>query len=785
MKNDSTSFAHVYRDHNCNGGPLLTCLWLRRVSASRRRAWWAAGIAAAAVGVLVVALVAASSSSFNDGPVTMKAGSTQNGLAKMKSEVHEKLVAAARRKALARTHRAEAARLAKAVRAEKHEASLFEKQSEVSEEQAELKHADTTVQLARTKVNTFEKQATGLREAADKEKERAAADTAKATEFTDTEQALMQQASEDQDKVKTVMENEKKTAEALPVLMQAAKVDEVRAHKLSVDAKKRLAESKVKAAAALRLDKIVAEKEAQARAARTHLMAVLDKKNKALVSTDAQMRNAERESTQKQALHSAANAKVHDTTRASNLERAGRESERRSNKTEQEGSMSTKLRIEKPARMMMLGDSSPEGSDGMWGATGNTRSAVLLSRGVGESVALEKSPTLEMLWEDPSSLRSVTHDLGSTTRHMEKLAPQQTSGAQELSDRASQRTELYEDGHSSRREDAFRREMSKYRIALKQARAADERRARMATEELAQLPGPKGERVASDQSPRDFEARRGRDWHRQQHQVFGAMLHEPQDGWGAGGRDAYTDMQRRVMSTGRDDQLDEWQAAHGDYEKGEGHRGEGSNEGREWGRQEDGLRRSRIRRLQEELEESRRRDRALEDQTERLQGEMDELREEHGRGEGRAGEGRAGEGRAGEGRAGEGRASEGRGGEGRGGEGRGGEGRGGEGSRRRIDVEGARRRVEERHRRGREHGRDGGRQDRDGASGGSFHPDATYERSYAADPGHVSVAEIKFQHALKGFQRTKSILREGAMVDDEHNRMPALIPAHLPGQGFT
>merc|ERR1719183_1654013 len=153
----------------------------------------------------------------------------------------------------------------------------------------------------------------------------------------------------------------------------------------------------------------------------------------------------------------------------------------------------------------MLGDSSPEGSDGMWGATGNTRSAVLLSRGVGESVALEKSPTLEMLWEDPSSLRSVTHDLGSTTRHMEKLAPQQTSGAQELSDRASQRTELYEDGHSSRREDAFRREMSKYRIALKQARAADERRARMATEELAQLPGPKGERVASDQSPRDFE----------------------------------------------------------------------------------------------------------------------------------------------------------------------------------------------------------------------------------------------------------------------------------------
>lgn len=65
-----------------------------------------------------------------------------------------------------------------------------------------------------------------------------------------------------------------------------------------------------------------------------------------------------------------------------------------------------------------------------------------------------------------------------------------------------------------------------------------------------------------------------------------------------------------------------------------------------------------------------------------------------------------------------------------------------------------------------------------------FSPDATYEKEYAWDPGHVSVGEIKFQHALKDFDRTKSILREGAMQDDQHLHLPELVPQHLPGQGL-
>jgi len=50
------------------------------------------------------------------------------------------------------------------------------------------------------------------------------------------------------------------------------------------------------------------------------------------------------------------------------------------------------------------------------------------------------------------------------------------------------------------------------------------------------------------------------------------------------------------------------------------------------------------------------------------------------------------------------------------------------------------------------------------------------------DPGHVSVGEIKFQHAMKDFDRTKSILREGAQEDKQNFRMPQLVPSNLPGQ---
>jgi len=117
--------------------------------------------------------------------------------------------------------------------------------------------------------------------------------------------------------------------------------------------------------------------------------------------------------------------------RASNLERAGREAERRGRSVvrgEEEGgageeggerhrSSPVGLRAEKPARMMMLGDAAPAGSGGLFGATGNGRAATLLEKGGGDAVALVgdrkepgggKAPLFEMLWDDPSSLRSVS-----------------------------------------------------------------------------------------------------------------------------------------------------------------------------------------------------------------------------------------------------------------------------------------------------------------------------------------------------------------------------------------
>jgi hypothetical protein len=170
--------------------------------------------------LLAVALVVASSGSFNNAPVSAEAGAQDAGLAKMKSEVQEKLVAAARRNALANMHRAQAAKLATTVRGEKHAAALFQKRSEVSEEEAEVKHADVSVKAARRKVGADEKRASALGVAANQDKERAMADKQSAMEFSDTEGALMQQASGDQDKIRAVMAKEKRTALALPVLGQ-------------------------------------------------------------------------------------------------------------------------------------------------------------------------------------------------------------------------------------------------------------------------------------------------------------------------------------------------------------------------------------------------------------------------------------------------------------------------------------------------------------------------------------------------------------------------------------
>ena len=142
----------------------------------------------------------------------------------------------------------------------------------------------------------------------------------------------------------------------------------------------------------------------------------------------------------------------------------------------------------------------------------------------------------------------MTHDLGSTTRHLQRLAPHRSETQRALT-QPTENAALMEDGHVSRREDAFRKEMSQYRVALKQQRAADQRKAHLATQELAQLPA-QGGAGGGETSPRSDARARGRDWHQDQHKVFGALLHEPQNGWDADGPRAYTDMQRRVLAAG-------------------------------------------------------------------------------------------------------------------------------------------------------------------------------------------------------------------------------------------
>ena len=94
---------------------------------------------------------------------------------------------------------------------------------------------------------------------------------------------------------------------------------------------------------------------------------------------------------------------------------------------------------------------------------------------------------------DPESLSAVTDDLQGTTRKLSRYAPRAATGFA-LPEPASSRAvaqqavaagspgghtyELYEDGHTSRSEDAFRRQMGMYRVALKQQRAMDLAKAR-------------------------------------------------------------------------------------------------------------------------------------------------------------------------------------------------------------------------------------------------------------------------------------------------------------------
>lgn len=386
------------------------------------------------------------------------------------------------------------------------------------------------------------------------------------------------------------------------------------------------------------------------------------------------------------------------------------------------------LSVKKPARLEMLGDvpSSME----------------MLSKGPGETVSLDREQSeggnkgvLSMLWEDGSSLGSETRRLEQHTR---RLRHRYSSRSGSSDARVPAVAGLYEDGHTSREEQAFSKDMGSYRSALKQERLAALAKAHRATQELAQLPGGRKGR---------YDARRSRDMRGEEHRVQQVLLGDSHNHWSIPQRH------------GGEVRVVENEEGHLVLKRG-GEEAGGSGEGRA----DDELsstRGGRLARLEDELKESNRRDRRLEATTQRLQGEVDELRGRGGRTEVLAEEpARRYEGRLDEG----GRERE----------------------------EGPRRggRGEEEPRRAR--GRDEHKRHRHGAvaaaaprrSGSNFSPDATYEKMYAQDPGHVSVAEIKFQHALKSFDRTKDILREGAIQDDQHVRLPELVPAHLPGQGL-
>lgn len=394
----------------------------------------------------------------------------------------------------------------------------------------------------------------------------------------------------------------------------------------------------------------------------------------------------------------------------------------------------TALTSEKPARMQMLGDTE------------------MLQKGQGETVSLEResqegagSP-FPMLWEDGSSLGSETRRLEGSTRRLRRMAPE----SRQERPVAHNLQELYEDGHTSREEEAFNKEMNQYRGALQGERQAALAKAQRATQELSQLPGGRG-RVWGVQK---FDDRRQADLHSQMHRAQNVMLAQPRDHWEVPNRH------------GGEVHVREDEEGHLVLE----HRGEGDSEELRGDSREDSLssvRGSKLRRIEEELHDSRRRDRRLEARTERLQGEVDAL---SGRGrtedlyQGRSVERRDGL-RHGDDRSGDSRDRR-------------------HDSRREISRRGEGREPRREERQPRE--KSGQRGERHPAVGQerNFSPDSTYEKEYAKDPGHVSIAEIKFQHALKSFDRTKDILRQGAIEDQQHMHLPELVPAHLPGQGL-
>ena len=398
----------------------------------------------------------------------------------------------------------------------------------------------------------------------------------------------------------------------------------------------------------------------------------------------------------------------------------------------------------KPARFQMLGDTTTGGSNSLFTAQPNE----LLSVGAGSSVQLEeegsgdnpaKAPLFSMLWTDPGSLKADTEDLEETTTREHRFAPDEAHSPRAMPEMAT----LYETGHTSRAESSFKADMGKYRKALKEERQAHEDKVKRLDEELAELPAA---------------GRHTSDWKQDREGVFSTMLRQPQSQWNTHGENTYSHTQKQALLALPTVHQDEEghlvfsRRRHARMQLLHEYAGRRVrlHEGR--GRREDSQRSDHadtVLRVKEELARERRRDRRLEDVTQRLQGEIDELREERGGGARTEDLAQMRHDREERSR---------------------GEG---EGDRRRR-IEGARGRI--RHYHERAHSGGGGQKD--------FHPDATYNQEYAQDPGHVSVGEIKFQHALKDFDRTKSILREGAMKDQEDFHMPQLVPSHLPGQGL-
>jgi len=874
------------------------------------RAMASAGVASVAAGLLLCALLA--------GPAMraptdeLAAAGSGGSLASLQGEVQQQLVEAAKRHADAEKHKTESVELANEAQREREQAALLKKRAVLAKSEAELEHAGDEVRKAHTTVQKLQDDAHTLLSTVTADRSKADKDRETVMELEDKAGALSQKASEEQDKVKLVEAKQSQAAAALPKLLKDAEAEEVEAAEMKAQARKRMADSQRKAAAAKRLDALALEKEHDAHVMRSKLMGILEKKTQILgreekhaaladslakkaaqaaadkaqeyaaeaaekaqlaesaasnaapketsaapqVSTADKARDAEMARLQAEA--EAADAKddldavkakqmvaekaarttalhvvapldpkaraveehpsrdqVH-AARASNLQRAGLEAARRAAAAparqqqladvsqslrgsevgeNEEGRLVVRKRLAalpskmledghysereeafkralaasyragyqgaerhaelsaetsaKPARFQMLGDSAPAGSDGLF----TTQPNELLSAGAGSAVQLEKegtgsedakAPLFSMLWTDPGSLKADTEDLEGTTKRMHRFAPNAARGPQAMPEMDT----LYETGHTSRAESSFKKDMGKYRTALQEERQAHENKVKRLDEELAELPAA---------------GRHTGDWKQDREAAFSTMLRQPQNQWNTHGEHAYSHTQQQALLAMPSVRQDE--EGHLVFDKRRHARmqllhqyagrrvrfHEGSGRREDWDSSE---RADTVRRVKEELARERRRDRRLEDVTQRLQGEIDELREQ------RSGGART-----------EDLAQMRR------------EREAHEDGRRRIEedrrrrMEGARGRI--RHYHSRAHGGGHG-----GGGSQQFHPDSTYNKEYAWDPGHVSVGEIKFQHALKDFDRTKSILREGAMQDQRNFRMPQLVPSHLPGQGL-